>query len=112
MPKLVGRIQGTLHQAPLAPEGLILGREPSCALTIDSPQVSRQHCRIDLRDGTPWVVDMASTNGTFLNGSPVSNEQPLQDGDVISVGSTRYVFCHEGSRVDVRCQGKERRWKC
>ena len=109
MPKLVGRIQGTLHQAPLAPEGLILGREPSCALTIDSPQVSRQHCRIDLRDGTPWVVDMASTNGTFLNGRRVSRVS-LEVGDRLRVGDSEWVLAADDEDPQRALDRPPRRW--
>lgn len=52
---------------------------------------SRRHCEI-LRRGWNWtVVDMGSTNGTLVNGAPISRPTVLHHGDVIRVGACELV---------------------
>jgi hypothetical protein len=63
----------------------------ACDIRLLDPQVSREHCSIKLRDGVPILTDLASANGTFLNGSLVQ-EHPLADGDEIRIGSTVLRF--------------------
>jgi hypothetical protein len=64
----------------------ILGRAPTNEVTINDPQVSRQHARI-VRDGALMVIeDMGSTNGTFVNGVRLTSRHALANGDVISLG--------------------------
>jgi len=70
------------------------GRLPSCNVVLDStraPQmISRLHGRLVRRmeDGKPqWlIVDNKSLNGILVNGVPISEERPLQSGDVITFG--------------------------
>jgi hypothetical protein len=65
---------------------IILGRAPVNEVTINDPQVSRQHARI-VRDGALLVIeDMGSTNGTFVNGVRLTSRHALANGDVISLG--------------------------
>lgn len=63
----------------------VIGRNPDCDLRLDSPVISRRHCRLIERDGDVWVQDLASLNGTSLNGEPVESPQPLHDGDQLLV---------------------------
>lgn len=69
-----------------------IGRTSECDLVIpDDDRVSRVHARLDW-DGSNWVlVDLGSTNGTLVNGEPVT-ERKLQPGDIIEVGDTRLRF--------------------
>jgi transglycosylase-like protein with SLT domain/FHA domain-containing protein len=67
--------------------GLVLGRDPSCDFVIDDARVSREHARIELRDGDGFVVDLGSRNGTRVNGREVSRPTALRDGDVVQLGS-------------------------
>lgn len=68
-----------------------IGRLPECTVTLVDTNVSRHHAEIR-PDGTKYrVVDLGSTNGTFVNGARVA-EHPLADGDVITCGSTKIVF--------------------
>lgn len=71
-----------------------IGKLPEKHIVLSGPQVSRTHCKISRVDFGPsrWkVVDNNSTNGTFLNGHRVL-EQELKDGDVISVGGNELTF--------------------
>ena len=69
--------------------GLIkeIGRAEECDLSFpEDGSISRVHARLD-KDGDDWLlVDLGSTNGTFVNGAEVDNSE-LQTGDRLQVGS-------------------------
>jgi sigma-54 dependent transcriptional regulator, acetoin dehydrogenase operon transcriptional activator AcoR len=77
---------------PFALPVVTLGRESDNSLSIPEAAVSRYHARFERRDEQYWVVDLQSTNGTFVNGRRV-REQPLAAHDVVRIGDTifRYV---------------------
>lgn len=60
-------------------------------LVLDDEAVSAQHARIRLEGRQYVLYDLASTNGTFVNGRRVYR-WPLMDGDEITVGMTSLVF--------------------
>jgi pSer/pThr/pTyr-binding forkhead associated (FHA) protein len=68
----------------------VLGRNARCDEHIDDLMVSRQHCKFILRDDWVWVEDLASRNGTVLNGERLSRAMPIGDGDVFQVGQRAY----------------------
>ena len=45
-----------------------------------------------MRGGTTSIVDLGSTNGTFVNGDRIAIETRLSPGDEVSVGSTHMLF--------------------
>ncbi len=61
----------------------VVGRSRDCDLCVPNASVSRRHCRLFWRDGGPWVEDLGSMNGTFVNEEPVKAPRPLRDGDVL-----------------------------
>ena len=63
-----------------------IGRLADCTLVIDDPNVSRTHAEIRPHGTGFRLVDLASTNGTRLNGERIAERQ-LSDGDRIEVGS-------------------------
>src|SRR5262245_33162618 len=67
------------------PEYLI-GRGPDCDLRLPATEVSRHHCIIRLMAGEASVIDLGSSNGTFLNGQRVRSQAVLQSGDQLRVG--------------------------
>jgi pSer/pThr/pTyr-binding forkhead associated (FHA) protein len=74
---------------------LIVGRQPDCDLVIDDPSASKRHAAIrwDRALARCTVVDLGSTNGTFLNGSmKVRSEMPLRDGDIVGFGEAHFWF--------------------
>ena len=75
---------------------LRLGRHPFNELSLGDPGVSRYHCWILVREGKASVEDLASANGTFVNGKRLKLRQPLQTGDRLRVGSTEFVFSEAG----------------
>ena len=67
----------------------IIGRDPACAVWLDSPSVSRRHARLTIESPTRRVVleDLDSTNGCFVRGAAVHGPIDLSDGDAITIGS-------------------------
>lgn len=72
-------------------EFFMVGRDTSNHLVIHDSFVSSRHARIEQKNGTYVLRDMHSRNGTFLNGSRVS-EAYLTPGDRLSFGESSYVF--------------------
>ena len=71
---------------PLKSNSTTIGRQADNDIVLDSPGVSRHHARLDLDDSSYRLVDLSSTNGTFLNEKEV-DEALLTDGDSISLGN-------------------------
>ena len=74
---------------PLPSGSTTIGRAPECDIQIDDPGISRTHARIDLT-GSPSVIDLGSTNGTWVDGRRVQ-QAPLHDGANLALGSTTFV---------------------
>jgi MYXO-CTERM domain-containing protein len=68
-----------------------LGRSKANDLVLDDVSVSSQHCRIRPDDGAFTLLDLKSTNGTFVNERRVTSHQ-LAEGDVIRVGEVQLQF--------------------
>jgi serine/threonine-protein kinase len=79
---------------PLADGGeLVLGRHGDCGVQISDEKSSRRHARVYQRDGGWWVEDLASANGTKLNGRAlITGPARLADGDRISIGQAHVSF--------------------
>jgi hypothetical protein len=69
---------------------VILGRSRDADYRVNDPNVSRRHAMIYWEDGRLYLKDLGSTNGTLLNGRPVSTGL-LASGDTISVGGIGIV---------------------
>jgi DNA-binding winged helix-turn-helix (wHTH) protein len=73
-----------------------VGRDPESAVWIDAPGVSRRHASIRLATSasgtTALIEDLASTNGTFVNGRRVTREVALDDGSEIVIGEATLTF--------------------
>jgi pSer/pThr/pTyr-binding forkhead associated (FHA) protein len=70
----------------LVPGEYYLGRGPECHVRFNSDWVSRQHCLLRVEVGGVWLRDLASRNGTLVNGSLCEGERRLADGDLLQVG--------------------------
>ena len=69
-----------------------VGRLPECTIAINDSNISRNHAEIRAGASSYLVVDLNSTNGTLVNGAKIIGEQSLNDGDIISFGSTHVRF--------------------
>ena len=83
-----GRIVALPHQM------VTIGRAPDNDVVVGDPATSGHHGRIEDRQGSFWISDLGSTNGTLVNGEPVIEKQ-LADGDVIAIGQNTLRFTLE-----------------
>jgi FHA domain len=66
----------------------VVGRGAECDLRLDDTFVSQEHARIFAKDGSWYVEDLGSTNGTFVNEQRLAAPAMLTSGDRIRVGTT------------------------
>ena len=77
---------------------ITIGRDPSSNIAFDSPRddiVSRRHAviRVIRGDQTSFrLADLGSSNGTFLNGEPITEEKELLPEDTIGLGKNGLKF--------------------
>ncbi|HSS60602.1 MAG TPA: prolyl oligopeptidase family serine peptidase [Candidatus Limnocylindrales bacterium] len=71
-----------------------IGRAPDNDVVVGDPATSGHHGRIEPRNGSFWISDLGSTNGTLVNGEPVIEKQ-LSDGDMIAIGQNTLRFTLE-----------------
>lgn len=68
---------------------LTVGRGANCSIGVpDDTFASQLHARVQLRNGTMWLEDLGSTNGTHLNGARLTMPLQLSVGDRVQIGST------------------------
>jgi pSer/pThr/pTyr-binding forkhead associated (FHA) protein len=75
------------EEIPFDGGSLSMGRGSDADLRFDDDGLSRLHATVFREGDKIWVLDEGSTNGTFVNGNPVSpNGTPLRNGDSIKIG--------------------------
>ncbi len=65
---------------------VVFGKHTECDVVLTSAKVSRRHARLVQRNGELLIEDLKSTNGTSVNGEPVTGERKVAAGDVIEIG--------------------------
>lgn len=91
-----GPLQG--RRFTVTVNGLRLGRSSSCEIAVTDPALSRSHCLFELRDDKLWITDLASVNGTFVNGEQLgADSRCLAEGDVVMVGDSSLAIVAEGA---------------
>ncbi len=71
------------------PRTVVVGRAVTSDLPIYDPTVSRRHAEVSLSDSGVRVHDLGSSNGTFVNGTKVS-DTVVGDGDVVTFGKVAF----------------------
>lgn len=70
----------------------VIGREEGDIITND-PECSRRHCRVDVHpDGTVWLVDLGSTNGTFVDGVKIYGMVQVVDRQEFVCGRSTFML--------------------
>lgn len=71
-----------------------IGRSQICSIVLDSTFVSNEHTRILFKNGSLWVDDLGSRNGTLVNQVRVEkdNSVPVTPGAILQVGDVRFKF--------------------
>lgn len=95
-----------LHSLPA-----IIGRNPPADLILEGNTVSRRHCRLELLDGQLRLTDLASTNGTFVNGVRLTEATALADGTTIGVGAYRLRYHRRNQDETADADAMEQEWR-
>jgi DNA-binding winged helix-turn-helix (wHTH) protein len=70
----------------------VLGRDPSSAVVVGQPAVSRRHAKVVVDGPGAFVEDLGSHNGTFVGTRRVDGRVPLFDGDQIHLGTATLTY--------------------
>src|SRR5579871_5260762 len=90
---LAGPLLGEVYVIQQA--GLVIGRDPTAAVRLLEEGVSRRHARFETVEGETRVVDLGSTNGTWVRGERIKT-RALTDGDRVRIGQTSvFKFTHQ-----------------
>ena len=76
----------------LAAGPTLIGRAPGSTIQLSDNRVSRRHALVEPTGTSHLVTDLGSTNGTTINGEPVTEPRALAPGDVISLGGLTLRF--------------------
>lgn len=101
MPRLVIRT-GPLanREFTLNPGTNHVGRAERNEVCLDEDSISSCHCTIVVGDERVTIIDLNSTNGTFVNEAPVQSER-LKPGDAVRLGDLECVFLGDARAVPV-----------
>ena len=81
-----GALKG--RRIPISAQSVIIGRggkNTVCNIELPERQISRQHAEIYVEQGTYYIRDLNSKNGTYVNEQPVQGPVRLQDNDMIQI---------------------------
>ncbi len=85
---IIGNMVGLRHTN-------IVGCTKACDIYLPFAGVSKQHCLIKYKGDKFVISDHKSHYGTFVNGVEIKRNQPLKNGDVITLGSCSIMFVVE-----------------
>jgi pSer/pThr/pTyr-binding forkhead associated (FHA) protein len=75
------------------PVALTFGRAGDNSAVLGSDEfASAHHARVESQRDGVWLLDLGSTNGTWVNGSRMDGRHRLKNGDVIRIGATELRF--------------------
>ncbi|MGA5194453.1 FHA domain-containing protein [Streptomyces exfoliatus] len=96
-PAATGTFRQPTSVRPLPAHSIKIGRAPENDVVVSDLVVSRRHAELRAQpDGTYWIHDLGSHNGTFLNGTPVIDARVTPD-DIVGIG--RCAFCLIGGQL-------------
>ena len=81
-----GPLAGSM--VPLTPTSITIGRDQNCTLVLNDSYASSHHARVFPKDGSWWLEDLNSTNGTTLAGRAVHGAVELPVGVPVRIGQT------------------------
>lgn len=77
-------------EVDLPADELTIGRSAACGLVIRDDYTSTNHARLVFRGTTWFIEDLGSTNGTTINGTPVTAARPLDTNTPVRIGTTTF----------------------
>ena len=82
---------------PLNKEVTVLGRDAACEIVLSDQAVSKRHAKITRNDDGFYIEDLLSTNGSKVANQDLIELRRLEDGNLIEIGYTQFVFSETGS---------------
>lgn len=79
------------REIPVEKEEFLIGRAPDCDLRLPLAGVSRHHCMLRVAPDEVTVIDLGSSNGTYLNGQRVRSQATLRSGDELQLENFSYL---------------------
>ncbi|XP_049320685.1 proliferation marker protein Ki-67 isoform X3 [Astyanax mexicanus] len=71
----------------------LFGRKPECDIRIQLPQVSKEHCKIELNENKELILtNLSSVNPTCINGEKLQQSERLKHGDLITIIDRSFRF--------------------
>ncbi|MEK9517801.1 FHA domain-containing protein [Streptomyces venezuelae] len=96
-PAATGTFRQPTSVRPLPAHSIRIGRAPDNDVVVPDLVVSRRHAELRAHpDGTYWIHDLGSHNGTYLNGAPVVDARVTPD-DIVGIGHC--AFCLIGGQL-------------
>ena len=92
-------IGGNRESRPLVDGTYMIGRNPTCPIHLDFPDVSERHAILTLRNGRAVIEDLHSANGTYVNGEQIDGAVQLDGSMIVQVGESMMRICDEGEWV-------------
>ena len=94
VPRLIGVLpSGEKLEIPVNQQEIAIGKAPHNKVVLNDPTVSGTHAALIARDGGFSIVDLGSSNGTFVNGTRITNDAwTLQHGDKLQLGKVLLTF--------------------
>jgi pSer/pThr/pTyr-binding forkhead associated (FHA) protein len=90
---LPGKSGGQTRETPLDGRDIAIGRSPTCDVMLEDDQlVSRRHALLRYNGSEYTIVDLGSSNGTFLNEEEIHQATTLRDGDLIGIGEYEILY--------------------
>ena len=83
---------------------ITVGRSDERTICLKDPTVSTLHCKLMRNDGKFIIADAGSTNGTKVNGNPLTEEYELQNGDIVRIGAFELLFDTEDKTMTMSIQ--------
>ncbi|OGQ14016.1 MAG: hypothetical protein A3B70_02750 [Deltaproteobacteria bacterium RIFCSPHIGHO2_02_FULL_40_11] len=82
---------------PLVPPKVRFGRGSRSDLSIDDKSVSGEHAEVIVKGQEVQIVDLKSTNGTYVNDQKISEPMVLKEGDTVRIGTTIFKYLAAGN---------------
>jgi diguanylate cyclase (GGDEF)-like protein len=99
---LTGLEAGRVHV--VTTDTIVVGRGTGVDLRIDDTSLSRQHCRIRLTNGSYFVEDLGSRNGTMVNGLRIQAPQLLEDGALVQLAASTIIMFSQQEDLEVQAE--------
>jgi pSer/pThr/pTyr-binding forkhead associated (FHA) protein len=88
------------REIPISQSEFLIGRAADCNLRLRVSAISRHHCLIRVSKDEVLVVDLGSSNGTYVNGQRVRSQAPLHSGDELRLGTSSFrIDLGDGSGI-------------